>query len=362
MTSLQPEPQDYGEVLERLKHEVRAARARAQRVINTQLLELYWVIGRTILERQRHEGWGSAVINRLSEDLQTEFPDMKGLGRSNLEYMRRFAAAWPGENFPQQPVGEIPWGHIVVLLDRVQDPQLRDWYAERDVENGWSRSLLVHQIKTKLHKRLGAAPSNLDQRLQPADAQRAQEILKDPYVFDFLALGETASERDIEKALQDKIQQTLLELGRGFAFVGRQVHFDVDGQDFFVDMLFFHVEQMRYLVVELKVGEFRPENAGQLNFYVALVDDKLRKQAIHAPTVGLLLCAGRSDAVVRYSLANTTAPLAVADYVLSMDDLATQPTRDGVAGLGLPEPSELEGLVESAIAEVTRKGATAPAD
>jgi len=306
-------PAGYGQVLSRLKAEVRDARTRAQRVVNTGLLRLYWTIGRTILDQQAAEGWGAKVIDRLAKDLRLEFPDMTGLSRSNLEYMRRFAASYAGEAFPQQLVGELPWGHITTLLDKTQDVSTRDWYAAAAVEHGWSRNVLLNQIKNQTHARIGAAPSNFASRLPAPDSELAQQLAKDPYVFDFLGITEQVAERDLEQAMIDRLQQVMMELGHGFAFVGRQVHLDVDGDDFYIDLLFFHVEQLRYVVVELKVGTFRPEFAGKLGFYIAAVDDMYRKPQ-HAPTVGLLLCASRNERVVHYALAGATNPMAVAGY------------------------------------------------
>lgn len=336
---------EYAQTLAQITAQVRAARARTQRVVNTALLELYWTIGDTILDRQAAQGWGGKVIDRLADDLRAEFPDMKGFGRANLHSMRRFAAAWTRQQIVQQPVGQLPWGHVVELLTRVKDPVERDWYAAQALANTWTRAVLHHQIATDLRARLGAAPTNFPVSLGRPDGRHAAQILKDPYVFDFLALGDQASERDLEQALMDRLTDTLLELGRGFAFVGRQVHFDVDGQDFYADLLFFHVEQLRYVVVELKIDQFRPEHAGQLGFYVALVDDTLRRPAVHAPTIGLLLCATRSDAVVRYALANNAAPLAVAEYT-------TRPVE--ADAMRLPTPTELEALVDTTVAATDR--------
>jgi predicted nuclease of restriction endonuclease-like (RecB) superfamily len=294
------------------------ARRRALRVVNTELLELYWRIGRTILDRQDADGWGAKVISRLSADLRREFPDMTGLSRSNLHYMRSFAEAWPGDSFVPQPVGQMPWGHVRALLEKLPDAETRDWYAAQAVQYGWSRNVLLNQIKNQTHRRVGAAPSNFTTQLPAGDSELAQQLTKDPLVLSFLGLTGRVAERDLEQAVMDKLTSMLLELGHGFAFVGRQVHFDVAGDDFHVDLLFFHVEQLRYIVVELKVGTFTPEFAGKLGFYVSLVDDALRKSA-HAPTVGLLLCADRNDTVVRYSLGATNAPVAVASY--TYDDL-----------------------------------------
>jgi predicted nuclease of restriction endonuclease-like (RecB) superfamily len=211
-------------------------------------------------------------------------------------------------------VGKLPWGHIRTLIDQLKDHNLREWYADRDAQNGWSRQVLEHHIATGLHRRIGAAPSNFIDHLDPADADQAQEIVKDPYLFDFLDLTERSTERAIENALTDRLQDTLAELGAGFAYVSRQVRFAVDHEDFFVDLLLFHTEQVRYVVVELKVGKFRHEYAGQLAFYVTMVDDQLRNELRHAPTVGILLCTGTSEKTVRYALRAANAPMAVATY------------------------------------------------
>ncbi len=294
---------------------MRSARFAAQRRVNTELIRLYWGIGATILQRQGDEGWGSNVIGRLATDLRAEFPEMKGFSARNLAYMRAFAAAWPDEQILQQAVAQLPWGHITVLLDRLDDRELRDWYAGQAAAHGWSRNVLDHQIRSAAHTRLQAAPTNFAEVLPPGDSDLAQQITKDPYVLDFLALDGDAKERHLEQALVDRIIDTLRELGEGFAFVGRQVHFDVEGDDFYVDLLFFHVEQLRYVVIELKTGKFKPEYLGQLSFYVALVNNTLRRTQ-HADTVGLLLVADKNDAVVRYSLAGQQHPVGVASYEL----------------------------------------------
>lgn len=305
-------PADYTDLLGELKNRVRAARITALRTINTQLIELYWSIGKTILERQEVEEWGSRVMSRLADDLRAEFPEMKGLSRSNLFYMRGFAAAWP-EPIVQQAVGQLPWGHITVLLDKLDSPEDRAWYASAAVEYGWSRNVLMNMIMNKTLQRTGAAPSNFVQRLVGPDSELAQQVAKDPYNFEFLGLSGEIAERDLENALTSRITETLRELGPGFSFVGRQVHFDVDGDDFYVDLLFFHIEQSRYIVIELKTGKFQPEHAGKLNFYVALVDDELRRDH-HNETIGILICGTKNDRSVRYSLGRSTSPMAVAAY------------------------------------------------
>jgi len=223
-------PEGYAEFLAGLKVRVRDARIRAQRAVNTQLIELYWQVGREILTQQETHGWGSGVVGRLAADLRAEFPQMTGLSRSNLFYMRGFAAGWPGEDvIVQQPVGQLPWGHITVLLDKLDDPGTRDWYAAAAVQHGWSRNVLMNQIMNRTYERVGSGPSNFTRQLPAGDSELAQQIAKDPYVFDFLGLTGQVAERDMEQALMDRIVQTLRELGAGFAFVGRQVHFDVGG-------------------------------------------------------------------------------------------------------------------------------------
>ncbi len=305
-------PADYKDLLDALKKRVRDARQTARRTVNTQLIELYWSIGKTVLERQQVEQWGSGVMGRLAEDLRAEFPEMKGLSRSNLFYMRGFAAAWP-DSIVQQAVGQLPWGHITVLLDKLDMPEHRDWYAASAVDHGWSRNVLLNMIMNRTLERTGAAPSNFVQRLVGQDSELAQQVAKDPYSFEFLGLSGEVAERDLELALTSRITETLRELGPGFSFVGRQVHFDVDGDDYYVDMLFFHMDQNRYVVIELKTGKFQPEYAGKLNFYVALVDDMLRREH-HNETIGILICGTKNDRSVRYSLGRSTSPMAVAAY------------------------------------------------
>jgi predicted nuclease of restriction endonuclease-like (RecB) superfamily len=334
------QPAGYADLLARLKDEVRAARLRAHRKVNTELLGLYWKIGQAILDRQATEGWGTRVIHRLADDLRAEFPDMRGFSGRNLQYMASAARTWP-EPIAQQPAAQLPWGHVMVLLDRLSDKAELDWYAGAAVEHGWTRNVLLNQIKNRLHQREGAAPSNFPARLDQPDSELAQALTRDPYVFDFLGITAAATERDLEQGLIDSLQRTLSEFGRGFSFVGRQVHFDVDGQDFFIDLLFFHTEQLRYVVVELKIGPFEPQYTGQLGFYVSVVEDQLRRTDRHSPTVGILLCAERNDRVVRYALAGAAHPIAVADYTFA--------DRARVESGSLPSATELADVVDTAL-------------
>ena len=323
-------PTDYAATLESIKRLVHEARYIAQRRVNTELLKLYWQIGATIIERQKTAPWGSKVLSRLSADLRTEFPNAKGFSPANLKYMRRFAEAWPDqEAIGQRPVGQLPWGHVIELLEKLDDAELRDWYSAKDIAHGWSRPVLAHQIKTRLHLREGAAPSNFPHALERTDSGLAQQITKDPFTLEFLAIDGDAAERQLEDRLVERIIDTLRELGPGFAFVGRQVHFDVEGDEYFVDLLFFHVEQLRYVVIELKTTKFDPRDAGQLGFYVALVEDRLRRPQ-HQPTVGMLLVADKNESVVRYALAGTTQPIAVSRYDLSPAEQAALPAEDAL--------------------------------
>lgn len=306
-------PASYSDLLGQLKDRVRSARSAAVRTVNTQLIELYWSIGRDILARQALEAWGSGVIDRLAEDLRKLFPEMKGLSARNLRYMVSMVRAWEPEPNVPQAVAHLPWGHIRILLDKGRSREERDWYASAAGQYGWSRNVLMNMMMNKSMERTGAAPSNFEQRLVAADSELAQQMAKDPYNFEFLGLSGEIAERDLEQALMDRITETLREMGPGFAFVGRQVHFDVGGDDFYIDMLFFDVEQLRYIVIELKTGKFQPEHAGKLNFYIALVDDRLRREA-HADTVGILICGSKNEHTVRYSLGRATSPMAVAAY------------------------------------------------
>ncbi|KVK94715.1 hypothetical protein WJ47_32085 [Burkholderia ubonensis] len=288
---------------------------RAAASANRELVRLYWQIGRDILERQQRRGWGAKVIDQLARDLKDAFPDMRGFSPRNLKYMRALAQAWPAPEFVQQPAAQLPWFHLCTLLDKVKDPADRDWYAGKSLEHGWSRNVLAMQIDTQAHTRAGSAVTNFDARLPPPQSDLAREALKDPYVFDFLGLTEDAQERDIEQALTRHITRFLLELGAGFAFVGRQYRLEVGGDEFFIDLLFYQLKLRCYVVVELKATPFRPDYAGQLNFYLSAVDAQLRAPE-DQPTIGLLLCRERNRLVAEYALRGMANPMGVAEYQL----------------------------------------------
>lgn len=308
-------PAEYAQWLTALKQRINGARQRALLAANDEQIRLYHDIGRDILERQDRQGWGAKVIQRLSADLRKAFPDMKGFSARNLKYMKVFAEQCPERRIGQQSAAQLPWFHIVTVLTRVSDPAHREWYARAAVEHGWSRDTLVLQIKSELHRRQGAAVTNFADRLAPAEAGIATQVLKDPYHFDFLGLGPEAHERDIEGALVRHVTRFLLELGAGFAFVGRQFRIEVGGDEFFLDLLFYHTRLKCYVVVELKAQAFKPEHAGQLNFYLAAVDGQVKADD-DRPTIGLLLCREQNRMVAEYALSGMTKPIGVAEYQL----------------------------------------------
>jgi len=303
----------YGELLADLKSRIQAAQVRAAAAVNREIVGLYWQIGRAITERQARDGWGARVVERLAADLRGEFPQMRGLSRTNLLYMRAFADAYPEEGIVQQLVGQIPWGHNTVLLDKLKSDEERLWYARKALEHGWSRNVLVHQIESGLYGRQGKALTNFDRTLPAVQSELAAALLKDPYHFDFLQLGPAVEERDLEKALVAHVRDFLLELGVGFALVGSQYRLEVGGQDYRLDLLFFHIHLGCYVVVELKVGAFQPEYAGKMSFYLSAVDEQLRGEG-HQPSIGLILCKERNRVVVEYALRGMSQPIGVAEY------------------------------------------------
>lgn len=308
--------QDYVTLVVELKQRIADARLRAALSVNRELVLLYWGIGRDILSRQESEGWGAKVIDRLAVDLGRAFPEMTGLSARNLKYMRTFAETWPDLEFVQQVVALLPWGHNVRLLDAVKSASERTWYARQAIENGWSRNVLVHQIESGLFGRQGGALTNFTRTLPAEQSELAQQILKDPYSFDFLSLGPEMLERDLERGLIEHLRALILELGKGFAFVGSQYHLEVAGQDYYLDLLFYHLRLRCFVVIELKIEDFKPEFAGKMNFYLSAVDNQLRHKD-DQPTIGIILCKGRNEVVVEYSLRDTTKPMGVAQYKVS---------------------------------------------
>lgn len=385
-------PATYGALLADLKQRVRSAQIRAALTFSRELVDLYWHIGREILRSQKAEGWGTKVIERLAEDLRAEFPKMRGLSSRNLKYMRAFAEAYSAgaivqqavgqfvqqaaaqlpESKParpaklsqrpivqqaaaqliatkvQQPVGQLesdtppepfaslPWFHNCVLLDRVKDLHDRLWYARQTLINGWSRPVLEVQIETKAHKRAGRAVNNFATTLPPEQSDLAQQVLKDPYTFNFFALAPNARERDLENALIEHIQKFLLELGIGFAFVGRQVSLEIDGEAYAIDLLFYHLRLRCFVVIDLKMRGFKPEDAGKMSFYLSAVDDQMRHDG-DQPTIGLLLCRDHKRLTVEYALRNFSKPIGVSQWRTRLVDSLPKQLR-GV----LPSVADLE--------------------
>ncbi|KAA3604370.1 MAG: DUF1016 domain-containing protein [Planctomycetota bacterium] len=331
-------PEGYAELLGELKTRIREARVRAALAVNSELVLLYWSIGRGILTRQEGRSWGAKVVDRLAADLRKAFPEMKGLSSRNLLFMRNLAQAWPDVEIVKQLVSQIPWGHNIRLMQRVKDPSERVWYIRACIEHGWSRNVLEMQIETGLYRRRGGASSNFERTLPAPQSDLARETLKDPYNFDFLAVADDARERAIERGLVEHIRDFLLELGQGFSFVGNQYRLEVGGEDFYIDLLFYHLKLRCYVVLELKAGGFKPEYTGKLNFYLSAVDDLLRHPD-DQPSIGLILCRGRNETVVEYSLRDLSKPLGISEYQL------TEALPEKLRG-ALPSVEEIEAELE----------------
>ena len=308
-------PAGYADWLAELKTRIHSAQQRAALAVNRELVLLYWQIGRDILARQAEQGWGAKVIERMAQDLRAAFPQMKGFSPRNLKYMRAFAEAWPDSEFVQQAAAQLPWFHLCTLIDKLKIREERDWYLAKASEHNWSRNILVMQIETNARGRSGQAVSNFDARLPKPHSDLARESLKDPYRFDFLGLTDEAQEREIEDALVKHVTEFLLELCAGFAFVGRQVLLDVGGDEFFIDLLFYHLKLRCYVVIELKGGKFKPGHLGQLGFYLTAVDRQVKSEHDN-PSIGLLLCKSKNKVVAEYALGDKTQPMGVAEYRL----------------------------------------------
>jgi predicted nuclease of restriction endonuclease-like (RecB) superfamily len=330
----------YEEFLRDLKTRIRSAQIKAALSVNQEMILLYLEIGKAIMERQEREGWGKAIVERLSRDLRHEFPEMKGFSARNLWDMRRFYETYRDQPNLRQLVAEIPWGHNLVLLNAVRDPAQREWYICQTIEYGWSRAILVHQIETDLYGRQATAEkvTNFPTTLPPPQSDLVQQTLKDPYIFDFLTLGKEAEERDLERALLDKIKDFLLELGAGVAFMGSQYHLEVGGQDFYIDLLFYHHRLRCLVAIDLKMRDFEPAFAGTMNFYLSALDDLVRHPD-DQPSVGIILCKGKNQTVAEYALRDMSKPIGVSEYRFTAKlpkDLAK----------ALPAPRDLEQLME----------------
>lgn len=306
---------EYIEIIETIKGEIRGAQYKAALSANRELILLYYHIGTVI---NQHKTWGSKFVENLAADIRLAFPNVKGYSVRNLKYMAKFAETYPDEGFVQQAVAQIPWGHTVVLLDKFSDNAVRNWYIHKIMENGWSRNVLVHQIESGLYERqaLAGKISNFETRLASPQSELAVQTMKDPYIFDFIPFSEDMVERDIESALVKDVTGLLLELGTGFAFLGNQYHLNVGGDDFYIDLLFYNLNLRCYVVIELKTGEFKPEYAGQLNFYLSAVDGII-KHPEDNPSIGLLLCKSKNDLVAEYALKDMSKPIGVSEYKIT---------------------------------------------
>ncbi|MET9515296.1 PDDEXK nuclease domain-containing protein [Streptomyces sp. NPDC002994] len=325
-------PPGFFELVAELKNLVRGAHVRAQLKVNTEMLQMYWDIGRTILERQRKERWGTKVIDRISAELRTEFPNQRGFSRANLHYMQQMARTWP-EPIVQQPVGQLPWGHIVTLMGKCKTRPELDFYAHHAVRNGWSRDDLASAVHRALHLSHAAATNNFDAVI-PEQSEAAKEIVKDPYRLDFTRLTGKPAERDLEDALVANLVPFLIELGMGFAFVGRQYPVQVGGEEFRIDLLFYHYKLHCFVVVELETRAAAPQHLGQLGFYVEVVDDLVRDKAVDGPTLGILIAASKNQPVVEYALRSQRNPLAVGTYAALPEPVRKQlPSGEDLARL-----------------------------
>ncbi|HAM92004.1 MAG TPA: DUF1016 domain-containing protein [Phascolarctobacterium succinatutens] len=306
---------EYLSIIENIKREINAAQYRAALHVNTDMLLLYYDIGCVINE---HKTWGSKFIDNLAADIRLAFPKSKGYSVRNLKYMAKFAETYAEREFVQQVVAQIPWGHNIVILDKVNNLEERKWYIKKSAQNGWSRNVLVHQIESNLYQRqvLAEKVSNFENRLPSPQSELAVQTMKDPYVFDFIAFNEDMLERDIEQALVRDVTRLLLELGTGFAFLGNQYHLNVGGDDFYIDLLFYNINLRCYVVIELKTGDFKPEYAGKLNFYLSAVDGILKKEQDN-PSIGLLLCKSKNNVVAEYSLKDMSKPIGVSEYKIT---------------------------------------------
>ncbi len=307
----------YQALIEEIKARIQTAQNRAARAIHQELVLLYYDVGKQILEREEKEGWGASVIERLASDLRVAFPGLKGFSPRNLRYMKTLAFDYPEAEFRNSLIAQIPWGHLMKILDASKDQAERMFYMRQTLEHGWSQRVLDHHMHTKLYQRQGKALTNFSQTLPSSHAHSAQQILKDPYIFDFLDLGDQAEEREIERELMNKVEKFLLELGTGFALVGRQYHLKIANKDRYIDLLFYHFKLRCFVVIELKARAFDPADSGQLNFYLSAIDDLL-KHPQDNPSIGLILCKAKDKIEAEYALRDLHKPIGISTYELSI--------------------------------------------
>lgn len=335
-SSLMPDESSYIAFLNELKTHIRSAQVKAALAVNRELILLYWHIGREILSRQQEAGWGAKVIDRLSADLRREFPDMKGFAPRSLKYMRAFAEAYPDGQIVRQAVAQIPWGHIQLLLNKLSDSEQRLWYAQQTLENGWSRSILSAQIEADLYRYEVGVINNFDTTLPPVQSDLACQILKDPYNFRFITISRDAKEQDFKRALTIHMRDFLLELGIGFSFVKQNYRADIGDREFQIDMLLYHIRLRCFVVIQLEMESFQPEQSGLMNFYLSIIDER-EKHSEDEPTIGIILCKTKDRTVAEYSLRSLNRPIAIAEH--RFPNL-------------LPSPEQLEVELDNAVKEL----------
>jgi predicted nuclease of restriction endonuclease-like (RecB) superfamily len=325
----------YIDFLNQVKSDIQQTQLRAAFSVTHELTNLYWRIGKKLSEKVADEIWGAKTIERFANDITSSFPNISGFSHRNLKFMRQFAEAYP-DSIRETAVSQIPWGHNILLLQRVDTLQKRLWYAQQTIENGWSRDMLASWIESDLYSRQGRAVNNFKKTLPELQSDLAEQTLKDPYNFSFLALDKKYREQELEQGLVDHIQKFLMELGQGFAFIRRQHRFEVSGKEYSIDLLFYHVKLRCYVVVELKATEFDPRDAGQMSFYLSAVDDLLRHPE-DRPTIGMILCKTKDRIVVEYALRDNLKPIGVASYETKM----MESLPDNLKG-SLPTVEEIE--------------------
>jgi predicted nuclease of restriction endonuclease-like (RecB) superfamily len=317
MTTDVTNSKDYLSFLNDIKKDIQTSRVRAALSVNRELILLYWRIGNEIIKRKQELGWGSEVVKQLSLDLKHSFPEMKGFGARNLVYMQTFASSYHDYEFTQAVPAQITWYHNQTILDKIKPHDLRVWYIQKTIENGWSRNVLVMHIDSQSHLKLGQAQTNFAMTLPKPNSDLAQQLIKNEYNFEFLGLADDVHEKVIEKGLIDHIRNFLLGLGTGFAFLGSQYRVKLAGEDFVIDLLMYNVKLKSYCVIELKSGKFKPEYAGKLSFYLTAIDEEL-KDKIDNPTIGLLLCQSSNQVMVEYCLKDMRKPMGVAEYTTGL--------------------------------------------
>lgn len=341
-------PGDYPDFLKELKAKIKARQTRAMLAMNQEMISLYWEIGQQIVQRQEQSGWGDAILTQIEQDLKREMPDLQGFSRRNLYRMRMLYLTYRSQGeFVPQLVAQIPWGHNTVLMEKVKNPIERDWYIAQTLEHGWSRNILLQQIESNLYARQASLKKshNFEQTLPDPQSDLVEQALKDPYIFDFLTLRQGAREREIQAGLVEKIRDFLVELGSGFAFMGSEYPLRVSNQDFFLDLLFYHYRLRCLVVIDLKIGEFKPEDAGKMNFYLSALDDQV-KHPDDRPSVGIILCRTKDKLIADYALRDLNKPIGVSTYHLGKlppELQAELPTVEQLQqALELPEPDAEE--------------------